>query len=118
MMAECHRNLGQYAAARDAANKILRLNPNSGVAYILMGDIYIASLSSCNTDIPGAIYWAAADKYARARSIDANVAEVAQKKLSDAAARFPKIETYFQLGYEKGQSYRIECWINDTTTIR
>ena len=118
MMVDYSIKLGQYAAAREAANKILRLNPNNGIAYILIGDIYMNSVSSCNTDITGAVYWAAADKYAKARAIDATIADVAQKKLSEATARFPKIETYFQLGYQKGQSYKIECWINETTTIR
>ena len=118
MMADCYIKMGQGASARETANKILRLNPQKGIAYILIGDAYAAAVSSCNTDIPGAAYWAAADKYAKAKSVDASIAETAQKKLNEASVRFPKIETFFQQGYTSGQSYRIECWINETTTIR
>lgn len=42
----------------------------------------------------------------------------AQTKLSTVSRYFPKIETYFQLGLQKGQSYRVECWIGETTTVR
>jgi len=118
MMVECYLKLGQYASVRETANKILRLNPNSGIAYILIGDAYMSSIASCHTDVTGAVYWAAADKYAKAKAIDAAVAELAQKKLNEAAARFPKIEIIFGLGLEKGQTYRIDCWINETTIIR
>lgn len=118
MQADCHNKLGQHAAAREAANKILRLNPNSGAAYILIGDAYLYAVSSCNTDIPGAVYWAAADKYAKAKAVDASVIELANKNLNVAMARFPVIGEIFQRGYSEGQSYKIECWINETTTIR
>jgi tetratricopeptide (TPR) repeat protein len=118
LMAECYLKTGQNSAVRETANKIIRLKPNSGIAYILIGDAYLYSGSSCNSDIPGAVYWAAADKYAKAKAVDASVADAAQKKLNDASARFPKIDVYFQRGYQKGQSYKVECWINETTTIR
>ncbi|MCL2131868.1 MAG: tetratricopeptide repeat protein, partial [Lentimicrobiaceae bacterium] len=118
MMAECYIKLGQYAAARETANKILRLNPTKGIAYILIGNAYMASVSSCNTTVPGAVYWAAADKYIKARTTDSSVTEEANRQLSTATARFPKIDDYFGLGLSKGESYSIGCWINETTTIR
>jgi tetratricopeptide (TPR) repeat protein len=119
MMTDCYIKLKQYSAAREIANKILRLNPNKGIAYILIGDAYMASASSCgDVDVPGALCWAAADKYAKAKSVDASITEEADKRLNTARACFPKIEDYWQRGYEKGQSYKIGCWINETTTIR
>jgi len=118
MITDCYIRLKQYAAARETANKILRLNPNKGIAYILIGDAYMASASSCNTDIPGAVCWAAFDKYTKAKSVDNSIAEEVDKRLNTARAGFPKIEDYWGRGYEKGQSYKIECWINETTTIR
>lgn len=118
MMADCYIKIGQYASVREIANQILQLNPNKGIAYILIGDAYTASIASCNTGIPGAVYWAAADKYAKAKAIDASIAEIAQKKLNETIKRFPKMNVFFNLGYGNGQSYKIECWINETTIVR
>ena len=118
MMADCYLKIGQYSAAREIANKILRLNPNKGVAYILIGDAYIASISSCSIDMPSAVYWAAADKYARAKAVDSSIEKIADDKLKEAAKRFPPVEIYFNYGLQKGQSYKVECWINETTTVR
>jgi len=118
LIAECYRQLKQYSTARDNAYKILKINPNDGRAYIFVGSLYMATASSCNTEVPGAAYWAAADKFAKAKAIDPQVADEAQKQLNAVSGRFPKTETYFNHGLSKGQSYKIECWINETTTIR
>lgn len=120
LIAECYRQLNQYSAARETAYKILKLNPNDGRAYISIGSTYMYAASSCSTEVTGAAYWAAADKFAKAKAVDSDpkVVEDAQKLLSQAAARFPKTEVYFNYGYKAGQTYRIDCWIGETTTIR
>jgi tetratricopeptide (TPR) repeat protein len=118
LMAECYKQLNQYSVARETAYKILKLNPNDGRAYICIGDLYMATASSCNTEVAGAAYWAAADKFAKAKAVDPERAEEAQKRLNAASVRFPKTESYFNYGLEKGQSYRIDCWISETTVIR
>jgi tetratricopeptide (TPR) repeat protein len=118
LMAECYRQMNQYATARETAYKILKLNPNNGHVYIFVGSLYMETAGSCATEIPGAAYWAAADKFAKAKAVDSSVADDAQKQLNVASARFPATETYFQRGFSKGQSHRIECWIGETTTIR
>ena len=116
----------QYSAAREYAHKVLRMNPTNAEAYIFIGNLY--ALSGCSTEIPGAAYWAAADKFSKAMAITASLKdndnkqktlyEQAQKSLARYSAYFPKTETYFQRGFQKGQSYRVECWINETTVIR
>lgn len=127
MLAESYNKVGQYSIAKENAYNILKLNPNEARAYILMGDLYASSGSACGSlELPGAIYWAAADKYSKAMSMtsgknDENQTKIyndAQAKLNSVARAFPKIETYFQLGLQKGQSYRVECWIGETTTVR
>ena len=118
MIADCYLKTRQYSAVRETANKILRLKPNSGIAYLLIGDAYMASVTSCNTDVPGAVYWVAADKYARAKAVDPTIENDAQKRLNTATARFPKRDDYFGFGLSDGQSYTVGCWINETTTIR
>ena len=116
----------QYSQARECAYKILKKNPTNGRAYILIGDLY--AHSGCSTEVPGAANWAAADKYSKAMSVAAATKDVdekqqkvydeAQQKLSQVSARFPKAETYFQRGLQKGQTIRVECWINETTVVR
>lgn len=126
MLGETHRQLKQYSTARDYAYKILKRNPTNGRAYILIGDLY--AYSGCNTEVPGAANWAAADKYSKAMAVAATTKDVdekqkkvyedAQQKLSGISTHFPKAETYFQRGLQKGQSFRVECWIGETTTVR
>ena len=118
LMAECYRLVNQYAAARETAYKILKLNPKDGRAYIFVGNLYMATVTTCTTEVPGAVYWAAADKFAKAKAIDPKRAEEAQKLINTATARFPKTETYFNYGLSKGQTYKIDCWIGESTIIR
>ncbi|MBP5401067.1 MAG: hypothetical protein J6Y35_05495 [Bacteroidales bacterium] len=111
---------GNYSAAREMAYNALKIRPNYGKAYILIGDLYAASAGRCNSDdpnvVPGAVYWAAADKYAKAAAVDASVAADANAK----RARLPKvpIEETFKRGLSAGQAYHVGCWINENTTVR
>ena len=127
LMAESYKQLGQYSSAREIAYNILKLNPYEANAYILMGDLYYSSGSVCGSlELPAAVYWAAADKYSKAMNLVAaqddefkqKIYKDAQNKLNNAAKYFPKIETFFQLGLQKGQAYRVECWIGETTIVR
>lgn len=127
MLSESYNKVGQYSVARETAYSILKLNPNEARAYIVIGDLYASSGSTCGSlELPGAVYWAAADKYSKAMAMtagkkDENQAKTyndAQSKLNSVAKAFPKIETYFQIGLQKGKSYRVECWIGETTTVR
>ncbi|MBO7630370.1 MAG: hypothetical protein J6S87_10630 [Bacteroidales bacterium] len=111
---------GNYSEARNMANNALKIRPNFGKAYILIGDLYAASAGRCNSDdpnvVPGAVYWAAADKYAKAAAVDPTVAADANSK----RAKLPKvpIEETFKRGLTAGQSYHVGCWINENTTVR
>ena len=126
LLGETYNRMKQYSQARECAYKILKKNPTNGRAYILIGDLY--AHSGCSTEVPGAANWAAADKYSKAMSVAAATKDVdekqqkvydeAQQKLSQVSARFPKAETYFQRGLQKGQTIRVECWINETTVVR
>ncbi len=126
LLGETYNRMKQYSQARECAYKILKKNPTNGRAYILIGDLY--AHSGCSTEVPGAANWAAADKYSKAMAVAAVTKDVdekqqkvydeAQQKLSQAASRFPKAETYFQRGLQKGQTFKVECWINETTVVR
>jgi tetratricopeptide (TPR) repeat protein len=120
MLAETYRNLRNYSAARTNALKVTELRPNDGKPWILIGDLYVASAGSCGDDkvTSKAAYWAAVDKYYKAKSVDESVSDIANSRISSYSGAFPTTEDIFFFGYKKGDSYRVECWINETTTVR
>ena len=119
-LAKTSKNSGRYSAVRDYARKALAINANSGEAYILIGDAYKASASSCGSGDLGAagVYLVAADKYIKAKSVDASVADDANRKLSGIRGSFPNKEQAFFKGINAGDSYRVGCWIGESTSVR
>jgi len=119
-LAKASKNDGKYSTVRDYARKALAINPNSGEAYILIGDAYAASASSCGTgDLGrGGVYLVAVDKYVKARSVDPSVAGDANEKIGKYSAYFPDKETAFFKGINNGDSYTVGCWIGESTTVR
>ena len=119
-LAKTAKNNGQYATVRDYARKALAINPNSGEAYILIGDAYAASATSCGTgDLgSGGVYLVAVDKYVKAKSVDGSVADDAQGKINKWTAYFPNKEDAFFKRINVGDSYRVGCWIGESTTVR
>ena len=122
ILGECLKNLAQYAAAKAAASKIIELDPNNGRAYILLGDIYVAGAKTCgDNELTNKVaYWAAADKYSKAKNVDpdATVTAIASDKLSSISRYFPDKNTIFFYNLNEGDSYTVGCWINETTTVR
>jgi tetratricopeptide (TPR) repeat protein len=107
-----------YPAARSAALEALKLKPNFGKAYILIGDLYAASGNKCRTEdgLPLDYNWVAADRYARGAAVDASVAELAREKRNKLS--FPTELDKFQRGLKEGNEYRVGCWIQETTTVK
>lgn len=118
MMALAYQLKGSYSEARNAANNVIRIKPNHGKAYILIGDLYSLSASTCaNAGVmPYSTSWAAADKYNRAAAVDPSVAEEAASKR--AKLTYPSITDKHARGLNNGESYRVGCWIQENTTVR
>ena len=100
-------------------NKIKAVTKN-GKAFILIGDMYAASAKDCgDNDLTNKVaYWVAVDKYYKAKSVDPSVAELANTKINTFSQYFPALETIFFYDLKKGDTYTVECWINETTTVR
>lgn len=111
---------GNFSKARQHAKKAADLQPGSGEPYLFIGDLYMRSKGSCGDDgFDGhAVYWVAADMYARAREIDPSVASKAAEKINSASKGFPNKETLFFKGYSVGAPVTVKCWIQQNTTIR
>jgi len=110
----------KYSQARSNCYDVLKYRPKEGKAYMLIGDMYAASAKICgNNDLTNKVaYWAAVDKYIKAKNVDQSVAADARKKINLYSQYFPATETIFFYDLKKGDKYKIECWINETTTVR
>jgi len=110
-----------YNEARSYALKSLAINPNDGKCYMLIGNMYAASAASCggSDEIASrAGYWAAVDKFIKARNVDPSVADDANKGIATYSSYFPTRERLFFNDVKEGSSYNVGCWIGETTIVR
>ncbi|OFX43159.1 MAG: hypothetical protein A2046_02990 [Bacteroidetes bacterium GWA2_30_7] len=114
------KDLSQYQQARTYALKALEFKPNSGKAYLIIGLAYASSTKNCgdNDCTQRAVYWVAVDKFIKAKNVDSSVAEDANRLISTYSSNFPGKEACFFYNIVDGQSFTVECWINETTTVR
>ncbi len=119
-MANVYFQVKQYSTARSHCYNAIKLRSNDGKPYILIGDMYVATSKSCgDNDLTKSVaYWVAVDKYKKAKSVDSSVADAANSKIRTYSQYFPATETIFFYDLKKGDSYKVECWINETTTVR
>ncbi|MCS6979370.1 MAG: tetratricopeptide repeat protein [Flavobacteriales bacterium] len=108
----------EYAEARSLARRAIQLRPNWGDPYILIGDMY--RQSSCGDDAcsKGGPAWAAVDKYVQARQADPSCADKVASRLAAAQNLYPSQSECFFLSLKDGDSYRVGCWIDESTTVR
>ena len=111
--------LKQPQKARNYALEAIKLKPDWGEPYILIGDAYAGS-KDCFTDEfeKTTIYWAAVDQFSKAKSVDTGVAEKADERINTYMNYFPDIETIFFYSLKEGDNYNVGCWINETTKVR
>lgn len=114
------RRLGNYSQARTYALNSIELDATSGYPYLLIGNIYAAASKSCGEEEyhQKAVYWAAVDKFIKAKSVDPELTEDANKFIEAYKPHFPDNETIFFNGDKEGGSYTVGCWINEKTTVR
>jgi tetratricopeptide (TPR) repeat protein len=82
-------------------------------AYEKIGDLYFNSAAECGKKVNQAddrlVFLLAADYYQRAGN---------SRKVAMAKEAFPSKEDIFLVNYQPGDSKKVECWINESTTIR
>lgn len=120
LLADVYNKQNNYSKSREAAREVLKLRPDDAFAYLIVGELYVKSASSCTfKDLPVA-YWAAADQFAKAAVVakDDKLRDIAQKQLASIKKNFPIGTDLFMRNLTEGQSFTVECWINETTTVR
>ena len=120
LLANVYFQIKQYSNARAQCYEVLKVRPNDGKAYILIGDLYAVSAKDCgDNDLTDKVaYWAAVDKYYKAKSVDPSVEELATTKINTFSRYFPATERGFFYDLKAGDTYTVGCWINETTTVR
>ena len=125
----CYNNLKKYAEARKYAQASIATlsglgqNKGQGRCYIIIGMCYAATRLYGN-DAKGAIlnktvYWAAVDKFYKAKQVDPSVEAQASEFISTYSRYFPTKEERFDLPNEfNGSTYFVGGWIGETTNIR
>jgi hypothetical protein len=108
-----------YCDAIVYAREAIARKGNYGKAYIALGDAIIASRDNLGDDFEKrTAFWVAADKYAKAKSVDPSVAADANKKLNDYASQYPNHEEVFFRDIKDGDAYQVKGCINEYTTVR
>ena len=125
----CYNNLKKYSEARKYALASistlqgLGMNKGQGRCYIIIGMCYASSQLYPN-DAKGRIlnktvYWAAVDKFVKAKQVDPSVEAQASEFISSYSKYYPTKEERFDLPNEfSGNTYFVGGWIGETTTIR
>lgn len=112
------RNFGQ---ARAYARQSAQANPASGEPYLLIGTLYASSGPLCG---PGTgfdsqiVTWPAIDKWRQAKRIQPDLAREANKLINRYTQYMPSKADIFQRGLKEGETFRVGCWIQETTTVR
>ncbi len=110
---------GETCKAIEYAREAAKKDPDMGDAYILLGDLYIESRENLGDAFERrTAFWAAADKYIKAKNVDPTTADDADKRLNDYVSQFPDSEECFFRTLNDGDAYLVKGCINEYTTVR
>ena len=108
--------------SRQYCLKAIETNPNYGAPYSLIGSMYVQSAKSIYPNDPvltKAVYYAAIDKFEKAKQVDPSMTEEMNKSINIYRAYLPTAEEIFMHpDLEKGKTFKIGGWIGETVTIK
>ena len=112
------RKLDQYTAARTAARQAAKLRPDWGRPYILIGEMYARSSSSCGKDPfeKGLAVIAAINKWSQAKSVDPSIAEDANSLINRYSKYRPQKEDVF-MRKANNKTFTVPCWIGESVKV-
>lgn len=130
-LSDVYASMGQLQTAKTHINAALKIDPNYGLGIIKLAAIYGQAVSKCSEGRKleakdKVVYWVIVDLLNKAKRVDASVTNTVNSQLSSYEAVTPTTEDkFFTLGYEDGQSVKVDgslmscySWINETTTVR
>lgn len=118
-LAQVTRVQGNICKAIEYAREAVKNKEDYGDAYILLGDAYIESRENLGDDFEQrTAFWAAADKFIKAKNVDPSTSADANKRINDYASQYPDGEACFFRTLQDGDSYLVKGCINEYTTVR
>jgi len=119
-LAQIYKYKNNNEKAREMALKAAKVNSQKGAPWAFIGDLYAASAAKCgNNDLTRLVaYWAAVDKYKKAKRVEPDMAESMNKLISTYQKHFPTKEVMFFYNISDGDPYTVGCWIKEKTTAR
>jgi len=129
MKADCYYTIAvllmdqnNYSRARQYCHRALEFVPSYGNAYLLIGRMYASTAQSVYPNdgvLRRVVYYAAVDKFERARQVDPSVASDASSLISSYRPHFPSNEDVFMHpDVNKGETFTVGGWINERVVIR
>ncbi len=114
------RQLNRYSSARENARTASRYRPNWGQPYMLIGDMYAQTSSSCGNDAFDAALaiLAAVDKWSYAKSVDGSVSGEASSKIGRYSNYYPDKGEAFMRKVNEGDTVTVPCWIGESVKVR
>ena len=119
-MAQLQLAKKQYQATKTNALEVLKLNPSNGTALMLIGKAYANSASNYGEDDfdHASVFWAAVDKFQKAKQVDPAMTEEADKLIGIYSQHFPSKDEAFFRSVTDGATVKIGSWINESTKAR
>ncbi len=113
-------DIKQYPDVRKYARLSLDLDDDSGKCYILIGLAYAAANPYPDDPVLNKTkYWAAVDKFVKAKQIDPSIEEEANNYIRTYSKYFPsQDDIFFKPELGKGKPFTVGGWIGETTTCR
>jgi tetratricopeptide (TPR) repeat protein len=115
-----YTKLESYKDASVLLKEAIKLKPNWGEPYLLLASVYVKGIRDCEADgfELKAINWLAVDYCRKAKVLDPSVSEKADELIDQYSKSYPSVEDSFFRSLQKGDLYTVECWINETTTVK
>ncbi|MEA3447425.1 MAG: tetratricopeptide repeat protein [Bacteroidota bacterium] len=112
--------MDQYQTARSYAKKAIGADSEHGKSHKLLAQIYASVASDCgeNKFEHLTVYWVVVDKLLKAKSVSPELADEVNPMISKYSQYFPTKKDAFFYEVMEGESYTVNCWINETTTAR
>lgn len=110
---------GDLPQAKSYALRAIQADPSSGKPYLLLGNIYAGAKNYGPDDLAHkAVFWVSVDQYKKAKQKNSDLASIANDRIQAYSQYFPDTEMIFFFGFKVGDSYKLDGWINESTTVR
>ena len=112
--------LNQPQEARNLALSAAEHKAGWGEPYFVAASAILAGVKNCNIEDfeKQAAYWLATDYCYKAKQVDPAVSNQANELIAQYRSNFPSVEETFFRSLNEGDSFKIGCWINETTTVK